>query len=174
MILRIILEILAMIGPCVIGIVKFYQVVLTPGATIETLDFGQLANILSFWTLLAIIGFCVVRLAGNALGSGSGWLDPTRPGRWVRLYDRVVIRVLLALVAIGGLVLCDPLGDAVEALFWTAVRAFQPPLDIKIMCNYAAVIIQLAVTSLALVVLVRFFHRGFSWYSHRFDKRSSW
>ncbi len=155
-------EVLALIVPCVIGILKFNEIVKAPGATIDTLDFTRLGDIISLWTLVSILAFCGVRLIGDG---ARHVLSSVRPlPVWRPRYDRAMVKALLVLVGMAGLVFCDPLGERVADLFLDAARALRPPPVVKPFLGFGAFFIQLGVTSMAMVVVVKHCSRLFSWY----------
>ncbi len=149
---RVVVEGAVILIPCLVGLGIVCQSLLASRGKITINDLAALADTLSLWALLATGGFCVTRLMGDALCARGA------PTPWKAVHDRVVARVLAVLVGFGGLLVCEPLGDTAERWFTALTRTLVPSATLHSSIGTAAVVVQFAVTSIALAAVVKMWH----------------
>ncbi len=143
---RMIVEGLVVVIPCLGGLVDIGRTILASGGRVAGLDLGRLADTLSLWALVAAGGFCVVRGIGNAVSPRVGQ---------IAAYEQGMARVLMVLIGFGGLLVCEPIGDRAEMWFRGAVQGVASTPSLTAAIGYAGWVIQLAVASLLVAGVVK-------------------
>ncbi|MEI6560106.1 MAG: hypothetical protein WCO00_17045 [Rhodospirillaceae bacterium] len=148
-----IMEMGAVLAPCAAGLIQACRSMWAAAGRGEAIDLGALADTLSLWSLIAVGGFCAVRLFLRATRGDGTSTEAQQENR--SHHDRRLSRLLTVLVGFAALLVCEPLGDVAERWFIRLAHAVVQSAAMNTPIGYAGLAVQILVASAALAIVVR-------------------